>query len=71
MATALQKYGGDAYNQQVAQLSGLAGANINPGTSALQGQTATTNATGSALNSLASGALLTLGNGGFGNLFGS
>lgn len=34
LAIALQKYGGDFYNQQVAQLSGLAGANLNPATSA-------------------------------------
>lgn len=60
MATALQKYGGDIYNQQVTQLSGLAGATVNPGTAGTimqQGATNQTNLIGQSLGTLAQGGL--------------
>lgn len=42
MMAALQKYGGDFYNNAISQLSGLSGANVNPGTGAQIGLQALT-----------------------------
>ena len=59
MATALQKYGGDFYNQQVNQLSGLAGAGFNPAAAqqiGMAGQGAAVGLAGQSLASLGYGA---------------
>lgn len=62
MMTALAKYGGDFYNNAVAQLSGLAGANVNPGTAAGYVINGATSA-----NDLASRSLASIGYGATGN----
>ncbi|MCK9988729.1 MAG: hypothetical protein AzoDbin1_05201, partial [Azoarcus sp.] len=51
MMAALQKYGGDFYQQQFNNLAGLAGANISPGVS-LSGQQAAAQLAGGAMNRL-------------------
>jgi len=56
---ALQKYGGDFFNNQVQQLAGLAGANINPAAGAdmaMQGEVNSTNLIGQSLGRIARGA---------------
>lgn len=53
MMAALQKYGGDFYDKEVARLAGLSGAGINPGTGgqiSLQGNTAAASLAGQSLN---------------------
>jgi hypothetical protein len=61
MMAALANYGGNAYQQQVSQLSGLAGANLNPasaGQLALTGSMGASSLTGQGLASLGYGAYL-------------
>lgn len=56
--SALQKFGGDFYNQQVQQLAGLAGANINPAAGAdmaMQGDVNSTNLIGQSLGRISRG----------------
>jgi len=62
MMTALAKYGGDFYNNAISQLSGLAGAGINPGTAAGININGATSA-----NDLASRSLASIGYGITGN----
>lgn len=52
MMAALSKYGGDFYNNAVSQLSGLAGANINPANGAMIGLQGSAGGANLALNSL-------------------
>lgn len=54
MAAALQKYGGDFFQQEMARLAGPAGANLNPGTAAQLEMQGTSNAIELASRSLAS-----------------
>ena len=59
LAASLQKYGGDFYNNEVSQLSQLAGANINPSTAAQIQATGATNQQqliGNSIGSLTAGA---------------
>lgn len=53
---ALQKYGGDIYNQEATRLANLAGANISPQIG-LQGQIAATELAGQAMGSIGYGAM--------------